>query len=101
MSTLKASIELPLEPSAAFDVLIDELASALDDFGMRFETGPKGRVTQDLATLGQVDVWKPGECITFQWHASDWNAGSCTKWREIRSCFLPRTELPTRSGTPA
>ena len=42
MADVRASIDLALEPAAAFDVLVEELTIALARSRIRFEPGPGG-----------------------------------------------------------
>src|SRR5919106_1482150 len=44
-TTVRASIDVGLEPAAAFAVFGEELAAALAVMGIRFEAGPRGHVT--------------------------------------------------------
>jgi hypothetical protein len=66
-TTERVSMDLALTPTAAFDVLIEELATALEQRGMGLEVGPDGRVIQ--AAQGQ-----PGKLLRLRWHPIDWNA---------------------------
>ena len=58
-----ASIDLDLEPLAAFDAIVDELAAALDRLGIRFEPGVGRRLVEAGLEVGRVVTWQPGECI--------------------------------------
>ena len=78
-ATVRASIDLALEPAAAFDALVDELALALARVGIRFEAGPDGRVTEGSCMVGQVVAWKPGERILLDWHPAEWSPGERTE----------------------
>src|SRR2546430_9191961 len=44
-TTLRASMDMPLEPAQAFDTLIEELAGSLSRLGMDFSPGADGRLT--------------------------------------------------------
>ena len=78
MATIRATIDLALEPAAAFDVLVDELVAALQRRGLRFEPGPDGRVVQGAATVGRVVSWKPGERVLLRWRPADWDDAETT-----------------------
>ncbi len=78
-TAVRASIDLVLDPSAAFDVFVEELSAALARLGMRLDPGPNGRVTEGTAELGRVVSWEPGEKIVLEWHQADWKADEVTK----------------------
>ncbi len=83
---LRASIDVPLEPSAAFEVLVDELAMALRRLGISFEAGVHGRVIQGGVEVGRVISWTPGESIKLQWRPADWEPQEIT---EVELRFEP------------
>ena len=66
---IRASIDLKLDPSAAFDALVGELSTALLDFGLQFETGAHGRVMEGATEVGRVTSWQPNEKIALEWMA--------------------------------
>lgn len=78
-STVRASLDVALAPAAAFDVLVEELATALAQDGMTLELGANGRVTEGELEVGRVAVWLPGEQIRLQWRQADWDAGEVTE----------------------
>ena len=53
-TTVRASIEVPLDPATAFAMLAKELATGLAQLGLRFEAGPAGRVTEGAVGVGRV-----------------------------------------------
>jgi ubiquinone/menaquinone biosynthesis C-methylase UbiE len=75
---IRVSIDLALEPSRAFDVLVEELTAALARVGIRFEPGANGRVVQGEFEVGRIVSWKPGEKILLQWRQADWDPGEIT-----------------------
>ncbi len=75
---MRLSIDVPLEPSAAFDTLVEELAAALGRQGIRFEAGPNGRVTQGAAEVGRVTAWEPGARILLEWRPAAWDPEDVT-----------------------
>src|SRR5215468_5449303 len=77
-TTVRISIELALAPVTAFVVFVEELAVALAQGGMDFETGADGRVTEGEFEVGRVIAWKPGELIQLQWHQADWKTEEVT-----------------------
>ncbi len=78
-TAVRASIDLALDPSAAFDVFVEELSTALTTLGMRLDPGPGGRVTEGRAELGRVVSWEPGEQILLEWRQADWKPDDVTK----------------------
>lgn len=78
MSTIRASIDLSVDPATAFDVLVDELTLSFDRLGMRFEAGPGGHVVEGSYLVGRVVAWEPGERISLEWRPADWEPGETT-----------------------
>ena len=78
-TTVCVSIDIALAPVVAFDVLIEELATALARGGMSFEAGTNGRVVQGEFEVGRVVSWKPGERVVLQWHQADWKTEELTE----------------------
>ena len=74
-----AGIDVALAPTAAFEVLVEELATSLVREGMSFETGSNGRIVQDGFEVGRVVSWKPGELIMLSWHSANWNPEELTE----------------------
>ena len=73
-STVRASIDIALEPMEVFDVIIEELGGALARAGMSLEAGPNGRIVQGEFEVGRVVTWKPGELILLRWRQAEWNS---------------------------
>jgi SAM-dependent methyltransferase len=66
------SVDVALEPAAAFEVLIEELNAALRRRGIRFETGADGRLIHDGTVVGRVIVWEPSERCVLEWRPASW-----------------------------
>src|SRR5260370_7456216 len=62
------SMDIELVPTRAFEVFIEELATALRQAGMDLEAGPTGRVVQGDFEGGRIVEWLPGELIAPQPH---------------------------------
>ena len=77
--TVSASISVTLEPSAAFDIIVDELAMALRRLRMQFEPAPNGRVSEDGIEVGRVVSWEPGRHVLLEWHPADWKPDEVMK----------------------
>src|SRR5437660_3958904 len=77
-TTVCVSIDLALAPTTAFEVLVEELATALAQSGMGFEAGTNGRMTAGEFEVGRVVAWKPGELIRLEWHQADWETEEVT-----------------------
>jgi SAM-dependent methyltransferase len=67
-----AYLDVDLQPSQAFDALIEELADALEARQMRFQIGPGGSLTQFDLEVARVLAWEPGRKVLLQWRAADW-----------------------------
>ena len=85
-TTLRATIEIAIDPSAAFEVFLDELALSLRRLGIGFEAGANGRVMQGSVEVGRVISWTPGESIKLQWRPADWQPQETT---EVELRFEP------------
>jgi len=65
-------------PEEAFDLLVAGLELGLPRSGIRFESGPKGRLFETYPNgtekeFARVEVWEPGRRIAFAWHPTDWD----------------------------
>jgi SAM-dependent methyltransferase len=76
--SIRTSIDLKLEPSAAFDAIVGELSTALAALGMQFEAGVHGRVLEGATEVGRVISWQPHEKIVLEWHGADWQPAEVT-----------------------
>jgi ubiquinone/menaquinone biosynthesis C-methylase UbiE len=90
--SVRASIDLELDPAAAFDALVEELSTALGRLGMQFEPSVGGRVLEGAAEVGRVVRWLPPEEIALDWRAPDWQPEEVST---VRMRF-ERTEDGTR-----
>lgn len=82
--TLRLSMDVALEPAAAFEALLEELAASLGRRGIEFETGSEGRLVQDATEVGRVIAWKRGERCVLEWRARSWEPNETTRL-EIRA----------------
>ena len=78
MATVRASIDLALDPPATFEVLVDQLTLALARAGIRMESGMGGRVLAGPLTVGTIVSWRPGEHVALEWHPADWSPDETT-----------------------
>jgi SAM-dependent methyltransferase len=78
-TTVCVRMDIALAPTRAFDVFIEELATALVQAGMGLEAGPNGRVVQGDLEVGRIVEWLPGELIRLQWHPADWKTEEVTE----------------------
>ncbi len=91
--SLALSIEVPLEPSEAFERFAEELSGRLSlgsaGVAMRLEPAVGGRLFEvsdkggDPVEVAEVRVWNPGERVVLGWHAAGW-ARSASTVLEIR-----------------
>jgi SAM-dependent methyltransferase len=79
MSTVQAAIDLALEPAAAFEVVLEELAASVNRLGMQFDPKPDGRVREGDLDVGVVRYWRPGERVVLEWRAAPWEPGEVTQ----------------------
>lgn len=89
---VRTSIDLKLEPAAAFDALVEELSTALSRLGIEFQPGVNGRLMEGVVEVGRVVRWQPPEEIELDWLGADWQPAQATS---IRLRFEP-TEDGTR-----
>lgn len=78
-ATVRASIDVALEPAPAFAVFAEELAAGLLRLGIRLETEPQGHVTEGAVEVGRVVAWEPGARLALEWHPADWQPGEVTR----------------------
>jgi SAM-dependent methyltransferase len=74
-TTVGVNVELALDPSVAFEILVDELAAGLARLGLRFEPGAGGQIAHGQATIARVVSWEPGARILLEWPQADWQPG--------------------------
>jgi len=79
MATVRASIEVALEPEAVFDALVDELQLALARSGIRLEAREGGRVLEGELLVGTVASWRPAERIALVWSPASWRPDETTE----------------------
>ena len=70
--TLRTSITTTLDPSAAFDILVADLSTALKRLSIEFEVGSRGRVIQGSFEVGSVTAWERGKHLKMQWRQASW-----------------------------
>ncbi len=76
---VRTSIDLKLDPGAAFDAFVEELSMALAHLGMQLQPGVHGRVLEGVREVGRVFSWQPKERIVLEWHQADWQPTEVTK----------------------
>jgi SAM-dependent methyltransferase len=77
--SLRASIDLDLDPAAAFDAFVYELSMSLSRLGMQLDPRVDGRVTQGANEVARVLCWQPNERILLEWHQADWQPAEVTE----------------------
>lgn len=78
-SVVRTDIDLSLDPAAAFDTIVDELALQLARGGIQFSPGPQGRLVEDDAVVGRVTIWNPGTALRLEWHPASWQPERITE----------------------
>ena len=99
---MRTSIDLKLDPAAAFEAMVAELATALRELGMQVEPGPHGHVMEGAREVGRVTTWQANEKIVLEWHGADWHAEEATavelRFEPIDSGTRVTLELPALSS---
>jgi SAM-dependent methyltransferase len=72
---LSASLEIALEPGAAFDTVVDELRLSLERNGLRLD---EDRVCEGDVEVGEVVAWERGSRITLRWWPAPWQPDTVT-----------------------
>jgi SAM-dependent methyltransferase len=90
--SVRASIDLKLDSTSAFEGFVDELSLALSRLGMDFEPGPAGRTSEGNVEVGRVVSWQPNQRVALKWQPAEWQPDAVAKV-ELR--FEP-TEEGTR-----
>jgi SAM-dependent methyltransferase len=78
-TSVRASVEVALEPASAFDAVLDGLMTGLSRDGVSFQIGPDGLVEEDGRELGRVVSWAPGEELVLEWRPADWAPDEVTR----------------------
>jgi len=78
-TTVRTSIELELDQTTAFDLLVEEFAAALERVGIQFEGGAQGRVVENGVEVARVVSWKSGQEIRLEWCPADWEPKERTR----------------------
>jgi SAM-dependent methyltransferase len=69
---VRTSIDLRLDPAAAFDAVTDELSLALASRGMEFPSAAGGRIAAGGKEVGRIVRWQPPEEIEIDWISAGW-----------------------------
>jgi SAM-dependent methyltransferase len=77
-TSIHTTIEVALDPAAAFAAFAEELAAGLGRLGIRFDPGPQGRVIERGAEVGRVVAWEHGQRMALEWHPADWQPDETT-----------------------
>jgi SAM-dependent methyltransferase len=72
VETVRVSLEIALEPTYAFEILVDELARALADRGIEAELRAGGIAREGGIEVGRVTNWEPGRELVLSWRPADW-----------------------------
>lgn len=78
-ATLKAMLEVPLEPETAFAALAEELVSALARRGVQLDAAAGGLATEGEADVGRVVAWEPPALVALEWHPAPWRPDAVTR----------------------
>lgn len=72
---VSASLDITLEPCAAFDTVVDELRLALERNGLRLD---KDRLCEGDVEVGEVVAWERGSRIALRWWPAPWQPDTVT-----------------------
>ena len=78
-AALRLSIDVGLAPSSAFDLLIEELTSALHTRGLTFTPGAGGHVLDGDSVVGEIVTWDAGRRVALRWHQASWDEAGITE----------------------
>lgn len=78
-ATLKATLDVALEPEAAFAGLAEELVAALARRGVELDAAAGGRATEGDAEVGRVVAWEPPALVALEWHPAPWLPDEVTR----------------------
>ena len=70
--SLTMSVEVPLGPPQAFDLVMAGVEDSLSRQGSSWFSGPDGRILQDGIEIGRVTAWVPGERVRLDWRPTTW-----------------------------
>jgi SAM-dependent methyltransferase len=90
---VRVSIDVDLDVSPAFDLLVEELTDSLTRRGLSFGAGPNGEVKECGRSVGRVLVWEPGERIVMHWTPAQWSPGDTTEVNVGLEPFGGRTRI--------
>src|SRR5919106_6505230 len=68
---LHGRFELDGDTATAFDQLVEDLVTGLQQQGLTFTPGLNGQIAADADKVARVVTWRPGENIELAWSGSD------------------------------
>ncbi len=75
--SVRVEVEVSLAPAQAFELLVDEITTALAARGLSLESpSPAAKVTEGGTAVGEVTAWSPAERIALTWHPKPWDPSS-------------------------
>jgi SAM-dependent methyltransferase len=78
-TTVHVHVDVRLEPSWAFDLLVEELAAALARRDIGFDAKAEGGIVQGSVEVGRVVSWEPGARLLLRWRQADWDPDELTE----------------------
>lgn len=75
-TTISVNIDVALEPQAAFDALVDEIALALHDAGLNLTPGSNGQLADETGVIARVVGWEPGKRFSLRWNPTEWGGAN-------------------------
>ncbi len=70
--SVSASAGLDLDPAAAFEAMLAELATALGTLGIELDPRSGGSVREGGVEIGHITAWEPGRLIRLDWRPTTW-----------------------------
>lgn len=77
--SIRVSVDLALERSAAFDEFVNELSDGLARLGIRFDAALGGLFKEGKSEVARVVSWQPGKGFVLEWRSANWEPDKLSK----------------------
>ncbi|HEX6201381.1 MAG TPA: methyltransferase domain-containing protein [Thermoanaerobaculia bacterium] len=82
-TTLTATVEVSLDPAAAFAAVVEDLPAGLARHGLHLTPGPGAVLTEGSTEVARVVAWEPPSLVALDWRAAPWQTDEVSRL-EIR-----------------